>query len=157
MKLKLAVMTVALGFAVSASAADEAMSKDQYKAEKDRIEAHYKQAKQSCDAMSGNKKDVCMKEAKGHEKVATAELDAKQKNTDKARRDAALAKAEAEYDVAKEKCDDSSGNAKDACLKEAKAEYQSTRAEVAKSGATASSGAVGSRGAVPAEGSRGLQ
>lgn len=157
MKLKLVIMTVALGFAVNASAADEAMSKDQYKAEKDRIEAQYKQAKQSCDAMSGNQKDICMKEAKGEEKVAKANLDAKQKNTDKARRDAALAKAEADYDVAKEKCDDASGNAKDACLKEAKTAYQSTRAEVAKSGATASSGAVGSRGAMPAEGSRGLQ
>ena len=43
------------------------------------------------------------------------------KNTPEARRDAAKKKAEAEYNVAKEKCDDLSGNAKDVCVKDAKA------------------------------------
>jgi hypothetical protein len=33
----------------------------------------------------------------------------------------AVAKAEAEYEVAKERCDDKSGNDKDICQKEAKA------------------------------------
>lgn len=44
-----------------------AMSRDEYKAEKERIEANYKASKAKCDALSGNAKDVCMKEAKGAE------------------------------------------------------------------------------------------
>ncbi len=143
----LAVMAVVAGFAFTAHAAETGMSKDQYKAEKDRIEADYKQAKQSCDSMSGNQKDVCMKQAKGDEKVAKADLEAKYKNTDRARRDAMMAKADAEYDVAKEKCDDMKGNEKDVCQKDAKAKHESARAEVqSRMAATTATGATGSRG-----------
>jgi hypothetical protein len=68
-----------------------------------------------------------MAEAKGANKVAKAELDARDKGTPKAQAKVRMAKAEAEYDVAKEKCDDMSGNAKDVCKKDAKATY--TRAK----------------------------
>jgi hypothetical protein len=40
-----------------------------------------------------------------------------------------MAKAEADYDVAKEKCDDQSGNAKDVCKKDAKAAFTSAKAD----------------------------
>ena len=52
-----------------------------YRADKEAIEAEYKAAKAKCKSMSGNAKDVCMKEAKGNEKVAKAELEAKRKGT----------------------------------------------------------------------------
>ena len=42
------------GTAGTAGAADAAMSKDAYKAEKDRIEADYKAAKAKCDALKDN-------------------------------------------------------------------------------------------------------
>jgi hypothetical protein len=51
------------------------MSKEDYKAGKDRISASYKSDKAACDALSGNAKDVCMEEAKGKEKIAKAELE----------------------------------------------------------------------------------
>jgi regulator of protease activity HflC (stomatin/prohibitin superfamily) len=75
--------------------------------------------KAQCDTMSGNAKDVCKEEAKGKEKVAKAEADAAYKNTPKAREAARIAHADATYNVAKEKCDDLSGNQKDVCVKEA--------------------------------------
>jgi hypothetical protein len=62
-----------------------------------------------------------MAEAKGNQKVAKAELDARDKNTNKARQEAREARAEADYQVAKEKCDDKGGNEKNVCVKEAKA------------------------------------
>jgi hypothetical protein len=62
-----------------------------------------------------------MAEAKGNQKVAKAELDARDKNTNKARQEAREARAEADYQVAKEKCDDKGGNEKNVCLKEANA------------------------------------
>jgi hypothetical protein len=104
-------------------------SKDEVKATQDRIEAEYKSDKAACDKMSGNAKDVCMAEAKGKQKVAKAELDYNktQKDTDRAK--VAIAKAEAQYDVAKERCDEKSGNDKDVCLKDAKAAETKAKAD----------------------------
>ena len=125
-KLMISLLAAAgIAFAGTASAADtnKTMSRDAYKAQEDRVEAQYKADKERCSSMTGNAKDVCQAEAKGKEKVAKAELEANYKNTDKARNDARVAKADADYDVAKEKCDDLSGNQKDVCVKEAKAAH----------------------------------
>ena len=89
--------------------------------EKERIEAAYKADKARCDELSGNGKDVCVTQAKAKERIANADLEARAKGTAKARYDAQVVRAEAEYDVAKEKCDDLAGNQKDVCEKEAKA------------------------------------
>jgi len=120
---------VGIAFAGAAGAADtKTMSRDAYKADQDRVEAQYKADKERCSSMTGNAKDVCQAEAKGKEKVAKAELEANYKNTDKARNDARVAKADADYDVAKEKCDDLSGNQKDVCVKQAKAAHTQAKA-----------------------------
>jgi hypothetical protein len=124
-KLIISLMAAAgIAFAGAANAADtKTMSHDAYKAEKDKIESQYKVDKDHCGSMSGNAKDICQAEAKGKEKVAKAELEANYKNTDKARADVVKTKADADYDVAKEKCDDLSGNQKDVCVKQAKANH----------------------------------
>jgi len=121
------MMAAALAFSTGVSA--ESMSKEQYKSEMTRIKGEYESAKQRCDTLSGNAKDVCVAEAKGQEKVAKADLEAHQKNTEKARTDARVAKAEADYDVAKERCDDKSGNEKDVCVKDAKAALTRAKAD----------------------------
>ena len=112
------IMALGIGTAGAAFAADR-MSKEAYKADKDRIEAEYKSAAEACKKLSGNAEDVCKAQAKGNERIAVAELDAKNKGTAKARYDARVARAEAEYSVAKEKCDDLAGNAKDVCVMDA--------------------------------------
>lgn len=106
--------------AMSKEARDQAIKRagDQYKADRD-----------ACKSLSGNAKDVCVEEAKGKEKIAKAEAEAAYDNTPKARENARLAHAEADYDVAKEKCDDFSGNQKDVCRKEAKATYTKAKAD----------------------------
>ena len=96
------------------------MSKDDYKAGKDRISASYKADKAACAALSGNTKDVCIEEAKGKEKVAKAELEYSYTGKASDQNKLLKAKAEASYAVAKEKCDDKAGNDKDVCVKEAK-------------------------------------
>ncbi|PJI99542.1 hypothetical protein CLU85_4394 [Acidovorax sp. 69] len=100
-----------------------AMTQPEYKAAKDGISADYKMNKQKCDALKANAKDICMKEAKGTENVAKADLDAQYKPSAKASQKVADARADAAYAVAKEKCDDLTGNAKDVCVKDAKAEH----------------------------------
>lgn len=85
-------------------------------------EANYKVAKERCDARTGNDKDVCIKVAKAELTRAEADAKATRKTAD-ARKDAAKDKREAEYNVAAQKCDAMNGDAKSACVKDAKAKY----------------------------------
>ena len=105
------------------------MSNADYKAAKDRIEAEYKAQKDSCDKLKDNAKDVCREEAKGKEKVARAELEFNRTGDPKDSAKLAMAKADAAYEVAKERCDDRSGNDKDVCVKEAKANHTKATAD----------------------------
>lgn len=89
----------------------------------------YKTDKAACGSLSGNAKDICMKEASGKEKVAKANAEAMYKDTPKARENARVTAADATYAVAKEKCDDLSGNPKDVCVKEAKAAHVRAKAD----------------------------
>ena len=119
---------VTLAFSNGALAA-QGMSKDEYKAGKDKIAADYKSAKAACDPLSANAKDVCIAEAKGKQKVAKAELEASNKPSNKNRTAVHIAKAEADYSVAKEKCDDKAGENKKVCVKEAKAAETRAKAD----------------------------
>ncbi|CAN7179775.1 hypothetical protein ASF11_01155 [Acidovorax sp. Leaf76] len=100
-----------------------ALTDAEYKTGKERISADYKAAKAQCDTLKANAKDICVKEAKGAEDVAKAELDAQHKPSPKATRKVAEARGDAAYNVAKEKCDDLKGNEKDVCVKDAKAAH----------------------------------
>jgi cell pole-organizing protein PopZ len=97
------------------------LAKADYKAAKVRISADYKAEKTACGSMAGNAKDICVEEAKGKEKVSMAELEYSYTGKPDDHTKVLNAKAEAAYDVAKEKCDDLAGNPKDVCVKEAKA------------------------------------
>jgi hypothetical protein len=100
---------------------------DAGRAERQRIEQEYRAARERCNALSGNEKDLCVAEAKGRQKVAKAELDAKDRPDDaRAQRKLAEARANAEYSVAKEKCDDM-GEQRDACIRQARAARDSAK------------------------------
>jgi hypothetical protein len=116
----LVVCSLALGFASAAPAATTE-AKAVYGAAKDNATATYKMARAKCDALSANPKNVCIEEAKAAEKRSKAEAEAQYKNTPKAHMNARIAAADGEHAVAKAKCNDLSGNAKDVCIKEAKA------------------------------------
>jgi hypothetical protein len=111
-----------------------AMTKDEYKVEKERIEAEYKVAKAKCDTLSNNAKDVCMKQAKGAENLAKAELEQAYKPSPSHARKVEDEKAAMRYDVAKEKCDSLKGDAKDACVSQAKADRDRAKAHVKAKG-----------------------
>lgn len=112
-----AVTTLALPLAHAAT-----LSKADYQAGKDRISVAYKADKAACDALSANAKDICSATAKGHDKVSSAELEYAYSAKPADQNKIGVAQAEAAYDVANETCDDLSGNAKDVCVKEAKAQ-----------------------------------
>ncbi len=110
--------------AASAFASAQTMTKAEHDAAKDRIEMDYKNAKKACDSMKDNAKDVCQVEAKGNEKVARAELEHKYKTTEANARKHEMAKADAAYDLAKEKCEDQAGDAMKVCKADAKAVHE---------------------------------
>ncbi len=118
-----------LACAGTASATDAPIPRAQFDAAKTRIERTYASEREACRSMSGNTKDICEVSAKGHRDVANAENVAALRNTAKARYDARIARAEANYALAKEKCDDLAGNAKDVCVKEAKAGETKAKAD----------------------------
>jgi len=89
------------------------ISKDAYDLAVKNAETQYKVDKDACSPRSGNAKDICLAEANGKEKVSKADAEAAYKNTPKMREDARVARAEATYNVAKEKCDELAGNPKD--------------------------------------------
>ena len=96
-------------------------------------QAGYKVAIEKCDDLAGNRKDVCVKEAKSElvKGKANAKVDRVAADTNKesatkqaeARKDASADKREAEYKVAIEKCDALAGAAKDTCVSNAKARF----------------------------------
>jgi hypothetical protein len=127
LKITLVVATLTLAF--SASSMAQSMSKSDHKAAEEKIESEYKFAKTGCNLFAGNAKDICMAEAKGKESVAKAELEANYKPSPKAHYEVRVAKAEADYMLAKEKCDDRGGNLKDLCIKEAEAALTTAKAD----------------------------
>jgi hypothetical protein len=96
-------------------------------------QAKYNVANQKCDDLAGNRKDVCVKEAKSEfvrgradAKVDRVTADTRQGAAVKqaeAKKDANADKRDAEYKVAVEKCDALAGAGKDACVSNAKAQY----------------------------------
>ena len=125
----LLVLMTAAGLTLAGAGQAAVMSKDAHDTAYKDAAAQFKTDKAACSGMKGNAKDICMEEAKGKEKVAKAEADAAYKNTPKARESARIARADATYNVSKEKCDDLSGNQKDVCVKEAKAAHVKAKAD----------------------------
>jgi hypothetical protein len=126
-RFNVVALAITLGFGSAAMA--QTMSKEQFKTARDSIAKDHKSAKAECDSFSANAKDICMAQAHGNEKVAAAELDAANNPSANATFKVRVARADADYVVAKEKCDDRAGNVKDVCVKRAKATEVAAKAD----------------------------
>jgi hypothetical protein len=127
--LRTHALALAIGLAFSTGAIAESLTKAEHKAAKAQISLDYKAAKKACDSLSGNTEDICVAEAQGAEKIARANLEAQRKPSDKADYNVHIARADAAYAVANERCDDRAGNAKDVCIEEAKAARTTAKAD----------------------------
>jgi len=85
-------------------------------------ESTYAIAKERCDDLNGNPKDVCVTEAKAVETKALAEAKLSQE-VGKAEKDAGAEMREADRKVAIEKCDAMTGDAKTGCVSAAEAKF----------------------------------
>lgn len=122
-------IAILVGLSCSAGAMAQALTHADYLARKDKISVEYHAAKANCDALSDNANDICMADAKGRDKVALAELEASYRPGVRNQYNTGVARAEADYAVARERCDDKSGNVKDVCVKAAKAAEVSAKAD----------------------------
>jgi len=120
-QLTLKLSLVMAGLLALPLAQAASMSKADYDSAKTRIGADYKAERNACASQAGNAKDVCVEQASAKQKVARAELEYGYSGKPADQTKLKVAKAESDYSVAKEKCDDQAGNAKDVCVKEAKA------------------------------------
>lgn len=122
-------LSLILGLTLSAGAIAQPLPKADYQMGKDKISADHRAAQQTCKSLSGNAADICKAEADGKDKVAKAELEYRNKPNQANRSKIQILKAEADYNVAKQRCDDQSGNMKDVCIKEAKAAETMAKAD----------------------------
>lgn len=126
----LAIATAVAAFACAGAAAAP-LTKDEYKAGKARIAAEYEAERQKCGVRHGNDADLCIARAHGTRNVAKAELEAAYKPGPRPNYDAAIARAQAAYGIAKEECDDKKGEARKSCMKDAKSAQERAKAEAA--------------------------
>jgi len=117
-RFQLTVICLAATFGIAACDNSKPESR-QATAAAERADAVESANKDACDSLSGNAKDICMADAKGRADVALAESKFNDKPSEEHRFELLMARADAAYGVAKERCDDLSGNANDVCRKEA--------------------------------------
>lgn len=113
----------------SSAAAPGTDAKAQYQSARNSADAKYKSAREKCNSLKENEKDVCTAEARAARDRAKANAEAKYKGTPKAQVDARRVAADADYAVAKAKCNGMKGNEKDVCAKDAKAAHTSAIAD----------------------------
>lgn len=104
-------------------------TKTDYELGKTRMTATYKVDQSACEQLAGNAKDICSAQALGKQRVALAELEYGHSGTAADRNKVLMAQADATFGVAGERCDDTAGNVKDVCMKEAEAAHTSALAD----------------------------
>ncbi len=122
-------LALCAGAVMFTGAVQAAGDKTAYNDAKTSAKATYDAAAKSCGSLKDNAKDICMAEAKAARVKTEETAEATYKDTPKAREHAKHEIAEADYKVAKERCDDKAGNDKDVCVKEAKAAMTKTEAD----------------------------
>lgn len=157
-KLLAALLASAVGATIAAAPAFAQSDSAAYRKAMDKIEADHKAAKQKCDALKDE--DVCEEQADVARAKAELAAVTKYDNTSANRQAAQRKLADAEYELAEEKCDLKKGNEKDSCMNTAKSARTAAMAKAggdAKSDTTGGSGSTAAtRGAAGAAGSAGL-
>jgi osmotically-inducible protein OsmY len=156
MKTLIATLLATAAGASFAAAPTAALNHDPatYRNLTQKAESAYRAATAKCDAKSGNDKDVCMAEARLTRTRTEADALSKYNHTAASHAKARANVADAEYDLAKAKCDARSGAEKDSCMDNAKsvhtaalADVKAERSERATAVGSSGGGATGASGA----------
>ena len=115
-----AALAVAGSTWAAATKAPAPMSEATHEAAQARIAADFKAERKACDRVQGHARDLCRTQAKGRQKTARAELQARYEPSPEADQELKNARAEARYALARVRCDALKGQAEDRCRAEAK-------------------------------------
>jgi hypothetical protein len=118
----LLVSVTAFGISAAVDSPRSLMAPTDYSAARKAIEADAHAAASKCRDLESAARELCKAEARADERVRKAELEAQYRGTVTAAAEVRLAKAKAEYDVAKARCADHRGEEKVSCLRSARAE-----------------------------------
>src|SRR5258705_12136270 len=102
----LLVSATAFGISAAVDSPRSLMSPSDYSVAKKAIEADVHAAMSKCRDQDGRSRDICKAEARADEMVRKADLEAKYRGTVAAGAEARLARAKAQYEVAKTRCAD---------------------------------------------------
>jgi hypothetical protein len=116
-----AALALCMAGAACAAKAPPPMRKDAYEAARARITAQAKADRRSCEAMKDQARDLCQAQAAGKEKTARAQLEARYRPSAEAVKQAKNVAADANFEVAKVKCEALKGKAEDHCMQDARA------------------------------------
>ena len=118
----LLVSATAFGISAAVDSPRSLMSPVDYSAAKRSIESETHTAIAKCRDRDGQARDLCKAEARAEERVRKADLEAQYRGTVAAAADARLARAKAQYEIAKVRCGDQRGEDKLSCLRSARAD-----------------------------------
>ena len=118
----LAVSATAFGISTATDTSRSLMSPVDYGEAKKAIEAETRVAVSHCRDLEGQSKDLCKAEARAEERIRKADLEARYRGTVAAAADARLARAKAQYEIAKARCSAERSEDKLACLRSARAD-----------------------------------
>jgi hypothetical protein len=125
----ISAIAVAIAALACGSAAAVPMAKDEYTASKARIDANYQTERQKCGDRHGNAAALCIARAHGERNVGKAELEATFKPSRDTNYQAAIARANAAYEIAKLECNDRKDAERKGCVKDAEAARASAKKE----------------------------
>lgn len=133
MAFRIASLAAALAWAAVAHAApplaDPAMSKEEAKAQKVRIEEQYDQSQARCRRVQGPARELCNEQARGERDIQSAELRMRMEPTPDNDEKVRLARAEAAYSKSLLRCKDYDGQARRLCREDAKTSFEGAKSE----------------------------
>jgi hypothetical protein len=109
------MLAAALGLACCAGAAAQVFSSNDYQAREQLIAARHRSALAGCAPLTGHAQAVCLAEAESGEKIARAGLAADYRPSVKARHYALLVAADSRHAVARVRCNEYEGIARNTC------------------------------------------
>lgn len=112
---------VTLAAAGALQVAHAGIGKDAVKTAQQRIATQAEADAKACRRLQGTARDVCVLQAKAREKIARAELEARVKPGPQAEQQVKEIRADAEYAIARKRCENVTGQAADRCVGQAKA------------------------------------
>ena len=116
------VSATALGISAAVDSPRSLMSPVDFGAAKKAIEGEAHAALVKCRSFEDHAKNLCKAEAKADERIRKADLEAQYRGTVAAAADAKLARAKAQYEIARAKCSDQHGEDKISCMRSARAD-----------------------------------